>query len=265
MNWVITKTSCDGIGNVMKGFISALSVNPNTTIECNQEYSLGKYDTVFDSRHIYVDGQCEKFYTCRLLVLREEEDEQENIVNEFQHTSGCGNPTLNHYYSLTKLIDWNYDVSRISTRVKNRILGTIDTLHFQPHILNAVNGYVSQFLPGKTLGISVRTWKANHERNIDRPYNFHTYANAIRHYLPSVSTIVLSVDNEDVLSEYLNLLQDKHVIVLRHNDTNNETQTAFIKMLTLAKCDMFIGNRISTFSELVFWFSRCNIHVTTVF
>ena len=263
MNWVITKTNCDGIGNVMKGFISALSVNPNTTIECNPDYSLGKYDTIFDSRHIYSGGERENFYTCRLLVLREEEDEQDNIVNEFQYTNGCGNPNLNHHYSFTKLIDWNYDVSRVSMRVKERILRTIDTLRFQPFIVDAVNRYVSQFHPGKTLGISVRTWKAKHEHNIDRPYDFQTYANVIREHLPSVSTVVLSVDNEDVLPEYLELLQDKHVIVLQHNE--NETQTAFIKMLTLAKCDVFIGNRIRTFSELVFWFSHCNIQVTTVF
>lgn len=247
----------------MKGFLSALSVNPETKIECNPDYTLGKYDTVLDSRHIYQGGVYEPFYTCRLLVLRDEEDEQENIYNEFQYTNGCGNSNLNHHYSFTKLIDWNYDVSRISAQVKHRILRTIDSLHFQPHILKAVDEYVSQFHTGKTLGISVRTWKAKHEQNIDRPYDFQTYANAIRHHLQSVSTVVLSVDNEDVLQEYLDLLQDKHVIVLRHND--NETQTAFIKMLTLAKCDIFVGNRISTFSELVFWFSRCNIQVTTVF
>jgi hypothetical protein len=262
MFWVITKTSCDGIGNVMKGFISAFSVNPDTRIECNPDYTLGNYDSVLDSRHIYQGGECEPFYTCRLLVLREEEEEQENIYNEFQYTNGCGNSNLNHYYSFTKLIDWNYDVSRISTRVKDRILGAIDKVVFQPHILESVDTYVSQFHPGKTLGISVRTWKANHEQNIDRPYDFQTYANAIRQHLPSVSTIVLSVDNEDVLPEYLELLQDRHVIVLRQN---NETQTAFLKMLTLAKCDFFVGNRISTFSELVFWFSRCAIQVTPVF
>lgn len=262
MLWVITKTSCDGIGNVMKGFLSAFSVNPDTKIECNPDYTLGKYDTVLDSRHIYQDGEYEPFYTCRLLVLRDEEDEQENIYNEFQYTNGCGNSNLNHHYSFTKLIDWNYDVSRISTRVKERILGAIDKVVFQPHILDSVNEYVSQFRPGKTLGISVRTWKANHERNIDRPYDFQTYAEAIRQHLPSVSTIVLSVDNEDVLPEYLELLHDRHVILLRHN---NETQNAFVKMLTLAKCDVFVGNRISTFSELVFWFSRCCIQVTPVF
>lgn len=265
MYWVISKTSCDGIGNVMKGFISAFSVNPETKIECNPNYTLGKYDTVLDSSHIYQGGYREDFYTCRLLVLREEEDEQENIYNEFQYTNGCGNPKLNHHYSLTKLIDWNYDVSRISTRVKQRILQTLDAIVFQPSILESVNRNVAQFHAGRVLGVSVRTWKAKHEQNIDRPYDFETYANAIHPHLPSVSSVVLSVDNEDVLQDYLELLRDKHVIVLRQNDTENETQTAFVKMMTLAKCNVFVGNRISTFSELVFWFSRATIQVTPVF
>jgi hypothetical protein len=265
MIWVISKTSCDGIGNVMKGFISALSVNPNTKIECNPDYRLGGYDSVLDEEHIYSGGPCEHFYTCRLLVLREEEDEQENILNEFQYTNGCGNPNINHHYSLTKLIDWNYDASRLSVRVRERILRAIDGIRFQERILRSVESYVSQFRQGKTLGISVRTWKASHEQNIDRPYDFQVYANTIRQFLPSVSTVVLSVDNESVVPEYMDLLQNKHVIVLYPQDTENETQRAFIKMLTLARCDLFIGNRISTFTELVFWFSRCKSQVTTVF
>lgn len=261
--WVITKTSCDGIGNVMKGFISALRVNPNTTVECNPHYSLGQYDTVLDSKHMYTGGPREHFYTCRFLVLRSEECEQETIVNEFQYTNGCGNPSLNHHYSLTKLIDWNYDMTRVSPCIQQSIRETIDKIQFQPYIVQSVDSYVSSFRPGRSLGISVRTWTASHEQNVDRPYSFEVYMNAIRPHLSSVSTIVLSVDNDAVIPEYLAALQHDNVIVLRGN--GNETQNAFIKMLTLSMCDVCIANRISTFSELVFWFGNRNKEFITVF
>lgn len=265
MEWVITKTTCDGIGNVMKGFLSALSVNPATTIECAPEYSLGRYDTVLDPQHIYTGGPREPFYTCRLLVLASEEDDQQTIENEFPYTNGCGNPALNHHFSFRRLIDWNYDPSKVCERVRTRILKTIDQVKFLPVIHDRVAEIRSQIRPGHVLGVSVRTWTAPHEHNVQRPYSFEAYMDAIRPHLASVSTIVLSVDNEAVLPQYLEALAGVHVVVLRKAETDNSTQHAFVKMLTLASCDAFIGARISTFSELVFWFSRCRIQVRTLF
>lgn len=263
MQWVITKTTCDGIGNVFKGFLSALSVNPNTVIECAPEYSLGRYDTVLDASHIYSGGPRQDFYTCRLLVLRSEEADQETIVNEFPYTNGCGNPALNHHFSFSRLIDWNYDPSKICDRVRSRILSAIDSVKFQPSILARVAEIRSQIRPGHVLGVSVRTWTAPHEHDIHRPYSREAYLAAIRSH--SASTIVLSVDNEAVLPEYLDALGSANVLVLRKTDAENATQHAVVKMLVLASCDAFIGARISTFSELVFWFSRCRIQVTPLF
>lgn len=264
MQWVVTKTSCDGIGNVMKGFLSAKSVNPNTVIECNPEYSLGRYDTVLDPSHIYAGGPREDVYTCRLLVLRSEEDDQETLVNEFPYTNGCGNDRLNAHFSMSRLIDWTYDPSKICERVRTRILRTIDDVRFQPQILARVAELRSQ-VRGRALGVSVRTWTAAHEHNVHRPYSFETYKAAILPHLASVSTVVLSVDNEAVLPEYLALLDSVHVVVLRKQDDENETQHAFVKMLTLAACEACVANRISTFSELVFWFSRCKCAITPLF
>jgi hypothetical protein len=266
MQWVVSKTSCDGIGNVMKGFLSALSVNPNTTVECNPEYMYGLYDSVLDSKHIYRGGGYEPFYTCRLLVLKSEEPYQENIANEFQHTSGCGNPALNHHYSTTRLIDWNYDPKKVHARVRTRILAAIQQVVFRPEILRWVNGWTSHFV-GPSLGISVRTWKAQHEHNIDRPYNADTYKQAIDALLPRVSTVVLSVDTDAVIEEYMQHLStfSGTVIVLRKSEEQNPIQFAFVKALALSKCTYLVANRISTFTELVYWWSGCSIQVTPVF
>jgi hypothetical protein len=267
MQWVITKTSCDGIGNIMKGFISALSVNSETKIQCNPEYIYGHYDTVLDEKHIYKEGDFEPFYTCRLLVLKSEESNQENIVNEFQYTNGCGNPNLNHHYSLTKLIDWNYDAQRVHPTVRNRILQTIQKINFRPEILYSVNKWTSQFRSSDTLGISVRTWKAKHEQNIHRSYDANVYKQMILNNIQRVSTVILSVDTDDILDEYTQFLRQFPVdtIILKKSDSENDIQFAFIKAIVLSKCKYLIGNRISTFTELVYWLSGCRIEVLSLF
>ena len=98
IQFVIRKTYYDGLGNVMKGFITAFSVNPNTKIECNPTYKFGVYDTVLDSQHIFDPDTNDKvfyMYTSRMLVLAEEEGVQEHIKNyenregSIGHISGC--------------------------------------------------------------------------------------------------------------------------------------------------------------------------------
>jgi hypothetical protein len=126
---------------------------------------------------------------------------------------------------------------------------------------------------GKRLGISVRTWASFHEHGIERPYNYETYANKILEVLnevPDIQTIVLSFDNHSVEKQYLDLVEQfrKRVIVLRRDDDDicmNPLQHSVVKMLSLARCEYFICNRISTFSELVFWFGGCKAKVFPLF
>lgn len=102
---VIEKTNHDGIGNVLKGFISCYSVHENTVIECNPDYVYGNYDSILDDKHIYKSDPLVKpeyAYTSRLVVTRDEEvNGQQNIVNEYTQTNGCGNHLLNcHFFRI---------------------------------------------------------------------------------------------------------------------------------------------------------------------
>ena len=260
---VIPKSHVDGIGNTMNGFISGLSIDPRTTIECNQKYSLGLYDTVLDEKHIYQGGSCTMWYTFRLLVLKSEESEQEHTQTEFADIQTRGRLE----FSDKCAIDMNYDPNRICDRVKNRILGVIQTIVFKQSIHDWVAGYTSQIVPTTTLGISVRTWKAKHETNIHRSYKSDTYKRAILDSIPGMTHVLLSVDNDSVLEEYTEFLSKfpVSVVVLTKTDNENDIQHAFVKMLALSNCAKFIGNRMSTFSELVFWFSGCKTQVTPLF
>jgi hypothetical protein len=271
---VIRKTGTDGIGNVFKGFISALGIHDDVTIECNPAYVYGNYDTILDDAFIFkgdLEKRYEYFYTCRLLVQKSEENLQETIPNEFTGTDGCQNENLNHLFSFSKLIDWNYDAGLICNQVQERILRSIDRIRFKDVVLQEVDRLRAQIqVAHQTLAISVRTWRAGHEHNVVRPYDYETYRAAISGILelnPQVRQAVLSVDNDSYAEEYVKLLESKNVrvIALKKDGRLNPLQFAIVKVLVLSGCDYLVANRISTFSELVFWFSRCKIKVSPLF
>jgi len=262
-----------GIGNILKCLISALSINNNTVIQCYDEYIYGKYDTVLDKRLIYTshhNKELEKVYTCRLLILRQEEEYQQDIPNEEWYIGGLENPRFHSYFSFTKRIDWNYNPNLIHDCVKKRIFNSLDKIIFTDVITNEVERIHHSFKYTISLGISVRTWTSSHESNINRPYQFDIYKNKIKEilqYHKEINQIVLSLDNHNVCDDYISMCKELNIdyIILNKSESINDIQYAVIKALVLSNCNYFIGNRISTFSELVFWFSRCKINVYTVF
>ena len=276
VQFVIKKPLCDGIGNVIKSFITGYSVYNNTKIDCNKNFVFGDYSSVLEDEHIFDENDnlypnriVEYMYTSRLLVLSSEDDEQHHIfMDENNEVNGCGNNKYNYLYSFKCLIDYNYDPNRVCNKVKNRILTTIDKIKFKPIIIEKVLE-TTKTINKKTLGISVRTWNCFHEHNINRPYHFETYKNQIIDVINnnSIENIVISFDNHNVEEEYIQFLSTYNIPIqiLRKKEDVNELQNSIIKMLTLSNCGYFIGNRISTFSELVFWFSKCNIKCFNIF
>ena len=272
IQFVIKKPICDGIGNVIKSFITAYSVNENSKIDCNSDYLLGVYDTVLDEKHIYKENPNitpKYMYTSRLLVLPEEENEQQHIFSaENYEVNGCGNNDYNYLYSFQRLIDYNYDPDRICERVKKRIIGAIEKIKFLPFIENKVLENIKN-ISENSLAISIRTWKCFHETNINREYNSEVYKEKIRDVILAVNPdkILISFDNHDYEEEYISFLNSFNIplVILNKETDTNDLQHAFIKMLSLSSCRYFIGNRISTFSELVWWFSKCKIKVFPLF
>ena len=254
-----------GVGNTLKGFISGLTVNTNTKIECNTKYILGNFDTVLDEKYIFseVDKHTylvEPFSSCRWLILKKEEHIQKDLPYEYSNYNSVdlNNPKYRHIFTPKVTIDHYYDRTLIHDDVYFRFMKVIKSIVFKPDIYNELNKYSIDF--EKTLGISIRTWTASHEFNINRKYSFEIYKNAINDVLKknqSINTIVLSLDNEIVESQYLDLLKNYPNIIIYRETNVNHLQYVIIKMLLLSKCGYFICNRISTFSELVFWFSEC--------
>jgi hypothetical protein len=255
-----------GLGNILKCFMSSLSINEDTRIVCHPEYMYGTYDTILDPSFIYTGKtkkSCENVYTCRLLLLRREEEHQENIPSDETYFGGLSNPRFNWYWSFTKQIDWNYDPTKVHPIVRDRIFEAMGRLIFLPIIHSEVNQFLAT-VPHPFLAVSVRTWKASHEHNIRRAYDSDCYINKINEVEKkyNMKTIVLSIDNEEFIEPYLRV---PNVFVIRKPDHFNALQFALYKMLVLSRSSHFIGNRISTFTECVFWFSRHTTRVHTVF
>lgn len=263
-----------GIGNTLKGFISGLNINSNTKIECNSNYILGNFDTILDQKYILteIDKQnniIEPFSSCRWLILKEYESIQMDLPYEYSNYDAVdlNNPKYRHIFTSKVTIDHNYNRTLIHDIIYNLFMKSIHSILFQPIIYNELNKYEINF--ETSLGISIRTWTASHEYDINRQYSFDIYKNAITELLtnnPQIKTIVLSLDNEIVEPQYIGLLQTYDVNIIIYRETNvNHLQYVIIKMLLLAKCGYFICNRISTFSELVFWFGECRQHVVPLF
>lgn len=266
--YVVNGLRPNGIGNMVKSLITGLAVDSETTIKPDPSYSLGLYDTVFDSKHIYKGGPFLPWGTYRFLILKDEENDQVHTESSFSNIEVGGRDDV---FSTKVAIEENYDRNRISEKVRNRILNTIHSLIFLPCIHSWVHEYTSRFNPETTLGISVRTWTAQHEQNTimdsQRRYSFNTYAEAIREELHSdITHVVLSLDNINYANEYLKFISSYpvSVILLKHPTDQNDTQYSFVKMLVLSKCNTIIANKVSTFTDLVFWFGDCKPKIRTV-
>lgn len=271
---MITVEPISGLCNTLKTFITFLSVG-KANIKCRPEFEslygcqAKDFDSILDERHICQnDSEYGKYVTgWRFLVLETEEDEQSNLENEIP-----GEPSVigNIRFS-SKTIDNFYDRSLLSDKVFNRIMKSIDSICWKPEILSDVEELDKQIVH-PALAVSIRTWASPHDpENLTtrtdlhppRRYNFETYKTAIETFLPNCKTIVLSVDNDNELQNYLELLKGYNVIVCKKKGGN--LRHSITQLLLMAKCDYLVCSRLSTYSECIWWFSRCKQKVLPLF
>ena len=259
-----------GIGNVIKGFISFLSINENTKMLYNNNYIFGDYQNIFHSKHIINDEDPSyvKCFSWRFLILKEEEELQKHLINEltdFALVEGI-NKQFN-LFSTKVAIDSYYNRALICDKVYDRIMRGINRIQWHETIITELQKLTDK-LKMPALGISVRTWEACHEKGVTnyRKYDFNKYKNAINKIINenSIKSIYISYDNHKVENDYKNILNNYDIITYEKNDNITLLQYTIIKMLLLSKCNFFVCSRISTFSELVFWFNGCNQEVIDV-
>jgi len=269
MRLLVPVYDTNGIGNSLKSFISGLSICDDTKIVDNPRSALGNFHSVLEGCFMF-DNSSPRilFDTWRFLVLKTEELDQPNLPNDQSHETGIHPLTQKALpiFSEVSKIDLYYDRSLIHDRVYNRIMRAIDKIQWRDTVLDEVALIHSRFVY-PVCGVSVRTWKAPHEKNIRRPYDPRIYKDAIQKVVATEypQTFFVSYDNEEAAKDYADCFQAPRLITYPRSPAINETQHAVIKMLLLSKCNIFICNRQSTYSELAFWFSRCTQKVIPLY
>ena len=265
-----------GLGNVLKSLVTALSIG-ETNI-------LPRFDTHFDAdyREILDDSLIchgseefgESFITARFLILKSEEANQADLINDTKiwgDHPNIANKKLAPMFS-THTIDWFYDRNLVSDEVYNRIQNGISKIKLKDEVLSEVER-VSKNFEYPLLSIQIRTWGhqfdppncINIRDGVKRNYSFEGYKNAIDKFLPKAKTIFLSADVDHVLPEFLEYLKDYNVVTYTKPDNITQMQYSMATILIASKCDMLVCNRISTFAECIWWFGGCKAETIPVF
>ena len=270
-----------GLCNVLKSFVTALSIgDANILPIVNHRFDADYREILDDSLICHGPHEFgESVVSARLLILKSEEGEQPDLINDAKALGdhpNIANKSLAYLFS-THSIDWFFDRNLICDLVYNRIQTGIKKIKWKNEVLSEVER-VSKEFEYPLLTIQVRTWTHKFDpRNctqirdgVIRDYNFETYKNAIDIFLNSEippKTIFLTSDVDGVIPEYLDYLKNHNVKVVTYTQPENVTQMQYsaASMLIAAKCDMLVCCRLSSFAECMWWFGGCKANAIPVF
>lgn len=275
-----------GLCNVLKSFVTALSMTEEGNTNLKPIYNNwfdDDYTEILDDSLIChgPDEMGESFVTARFLILKSEENEQLDLINDAKQLGrhpDIVNEKLTHLFS-KHTIDWFYDRTLICDTVYERIQSGIKKIKWKNEVISEVERVSKQF-EGSLLSIQIRTWrhkwdppgdwKTNPRDGVIKDYNFETYKNAIDKFLQSDTppkTIFLTSDTDSLLSEYLDYLKNYDIKVVTYTQPENITQMQYstATMLIASKCDMLVCSRLSTFAECIWWFGGCKAITIPVF
>lgn len=272
-----------GLGNVLKSFITALSITETNILPKKNNWFDADYTEILDESLICHGAHefGDSFISARFLILKSEENEQIDLVNDAKilgRQPDIINPKLVDLFS-KHTIDWFYDRSLISNTVYNRIQNGIRKIKWKKEVLSEVER-VSNTFEYPLLSIQIRTWnhkwdppsdlKNNSPDGVVRDYNFETYKNAISKFVQSGTppkTIFLTSDTDSLLPQYLEYLKEYDIKVVTYTQPDNITQMQYsmATILIASKCDMLVCSRLSTFAECIWWFGGCKAQTIPLF
>jgi hypothetical protein len=272
MNPVMDVSPLAGLGNTLNGWITMFSVDRNTKVALKLEYEYGRLYEILDTRHIYFgnvmkDHTINPYWTAHFLVVKSETEQQDThtIPNNWRHEGHTMNPNLNTLFSDTQIaLCFNPDL--FCDSLKKRYIRAIRDIVWSSPIRESMKDI---YVKNNSLGISVRTWKADHEKNIPYSYNFEAYKETIEKTIRDtrIDHIYFSIDNDQYKQPYLDLFKTLNIPYTELNESYKKmtkSQSTILKAMTLGRCDYFIGHRLSSFCELVFWLSELRTKVITV-
>ena len=266
-----------GFGNALKTYVALSRLWPRVMIE-GAAYGSAIAPGVCaadaaDSVAVAVDW--------RLLLTHDEAAAQRRLpggCSGDRHGKTCP-PIVRHLVDLSTTIDLNYDNARVADSTRASFVAAFKRVPFTAAVHELVARHAPFLGARRTLCVSVRTWKAPHERGVHRPYNAEAYEAAIKTEASRTqyANAVLAVDEDGVAPRYMELLAHKLQLptLLLNNGRDRRCdafppsatpeQCAAAKALLLSAGATLIGSRESSFTEVVYWLSGCAIRVVPLF
>ena len=231
----------------------------------------------------------------RLVILRDEEPliPNDSILynrNNSIFTSNFGlidNKQVKFIQSTAANIDALLDCTVIPDTIVHRILRGVRQIKFKSNIMNIVDGIFESVI-GRSLGVSIRSFQALHEvgnqtlhnhtvlhevvQSNAQQYSLSKYQSMIRDIiqLHSIQTVILAYDNPELLiPQYISFISELRslgVIVIEFERylkpyqfhlLSHSLEKAAIELITLSRTNYLIGNKDSTFLDMVYWLGEC--------
>jgi len=160
-----------------------------------------------------------------------------------------------------KSIDFKYD--NIPINIQNLYIDLLKCLEIKKELLDIIKLISKQFNKN-TISVHIRSWISDKwNDNSKKLHNQYFDINKIIRYMNQYNidktTFFLSSDND----KYIELLKQHFNNIITYNPDKSLTnqQNAFIDLLLLSKNKLILGNSISTFTEMAWWYSNCNSKV----
>jgi hypothetical protein len=177
----------------------------------------------------------------------------------------------NFFYKELLMNSLDFKYNNIPNNIKSDYLKLIDNLKINTLIINNVNNFIKSKLKEKYLSVHIRTWYTFNSFEDNRSDN-----NRYNHFIENkqefinninqsdLKIIFIATDNKNEIEFILNNIKNKEIIFYEKNKELSNIQNDFSELLILSKGTSIIGTYISTFTELAWWYSRCNENIIII-
>jgi hypothetical protein len=158
-------------------------------------------------------------------------------------------------------IDFEYD--HIPYALQQTYLKILNNLEVKQHLLEQANQFCARYFDGDTVSIHMRTWMTDSWDQAPKRhaafFDIDQYSEIIEKHLPA--KIFLSSDNAQYASQLVKHF-GPNLLVFPPQRHFEPLELAFINLLLLSKNSLLYGSKISTFTEMAWWYSGCKSSVT---
>ena len=81
----------------------------------------------------------------------------------------------------------------------------------------------------------------------------------------NISTCLISSDCFEEITDIIDDIRKyKSIVFYKNNSELNQLQNDFTELLLCSKANIIIGSYMNTYSELIWWYSKCNRNIYIV-